>query len=405
MDTLVLKKGEERRIRAGHLWVFSNEVDVRSSPLKNFEPGSCATLTDCRGKALGTVYVNPASLIAARLFSREAGAALDAALLEKRLSAALALRESLFERPFYRLVHAEGDLLPGLVIDRYDSIFSIQITTAGMERVKPELCRVMEKMFPASQLVFRNDAQSRTLENLPENLDFYPPDSNFPTELTVEENGLAYSVPSLDGQKTGWFYDQRLNRRMARELAAGLRRVNQSPVRVLDAFCYAGGFGVAAAAGGAQEITFLDASRQALDYAVNNLAQGGFPHAPAARCLEGDALNLLNGLLEAGESFGLVSMDPPAFIKRKKDEEAGLAAYYRVNELGLALVQPGGFYISSSCSHHLELDALRRIIQRAASRLRRSVQLLAVGRQGPDHPAHPAMPETEYLKTLVFRIA
>lgn len=400
---LVLKKGEERRIRAGHLWVFSNEVDTRTTPLKAFEPGSCANLKDARGNTLGTVYVNPASLIAARLISRKPNTPLNTNLLRERLETALSLRESLFEQPFYRLVHAEGDFLPGLVIDRYGDIFSCQITTAGMERIKPDLCGVIREMFPTARMIFRNDTASRALENLPDHLDFYPEQGDIPEEISVEENNLLYTAPSLHGQKTGWFYDQRLNRGMMRRLTASLSRRGNA-VRMLDAFSYAGGFGVAAAAGGATDITFLDTSRQALDYAGKNLALNNFSHSPKAHCLEGDALNLLAQLANEGEKFDVVSIDPPAFIKRKKDEEAGLAAYYRVNELGLALVRPGGFFVSSSCSHHLDLEALRRIVQRAAARLRRNSQVLALGRQGPDHPAHPAMPETEYLKTLALRV-
>ena len=403
MDSLILKKGEERRIKAGHLWVFSNEVDVAASSLKGFEPGACAVLTDWRGRSLGTVYVNPASLIAARLISRRPGVQLDLPLFRERLRAALNLRESLFEHPFYRLVHAEGDFLPGLVIDRYGDNFVIQITTAGMERAKAGLCAALLELFPAAQVVFRNDAASRTLEYLPGDLDFYPAPGQFPARLELEENGLRYTVSGTDGQKTGWFYDQRENRSLTRKLAAGLARCGQSRLRVLDAFCYAGGFGVAAASGGAAEVTFLDASRQALDFAMHNLEQNRLPHAPVARCLEGDALTELAHLAGNGESFDLVCLDPPAFIKRKKDEEAGLAAYYRANELGLSLVRPGGFYVSSSCSQHLEAGSLRRILQRAAARLQRPIQILATGRQGPDHPTHPAMPETEYLKTFFLR--
>ncbi len=405
MKELILKKGEERRIRAGHLWVFSNEVDTSKTPLKGLEPGEFVNIADSRGNPLGTAYANPASLIAARMVSPKRDAPFDAEQLEQRIKNALSLRETLFDHPCYRLVHAEGDYLPGLVIDRYASDFAAQITTAGMERLKPAICEVMEKIFPGLNIVFRNDTQSRALENLPQETSVFQPDPArpLPEEFSLIENGLKYSAASLNGQKTGWFYDQRPNRKFAFELARGLARENRA-LRMLDAFSYAGGFGVAAAAGGAKEIFFLDASAPALKLAAENLSRNEFAHEPEGRLIEGDALALLADMKNEGEKFGLVSVDPPAFIKRKKDEEAGLAAYFRTNELALGLVEPGGYLISSSCSQHLPADSLRRIIQRAASRVSRSIQILAEGRQGPDHPGHPAMPETEYLKAFIIRV-
>jgi len=405
MTELILKKGEERRIRAGHLWVFSNEIDTRQTPLKGLEPGQFVNLVDSRGKNLGTAYANPASLIAARLVSPKPNTPLDAHLLKLRLQTALNLRQTLFEDPFYRLAHAEGDYLPGLVIDRYDNDFAVQITTAGMEGLKGLICEVMAGLFPGLNIIFRNDTSARILENLSQDVDSFQagPGSNLPAEFKLLENGLQYSVSAQSGQKTGWFYDQRNSRESAFELARGLSRQNDN-VRMLDAFSYAGGFGVAAAAGGAKEICFLDASRPALEFAEKNLAQNDFPHSPQGRFVEGDALNLLAGMKEAGERFDLVSVDPPAFIKRKKDEEAGLAAYFRTNELALALLEQDGYLISSSCSQHLPLDSLRKIIQRAASRSGKNIQIVGEGRQGLDHPAHPAMPETEYLKTFIVRV-
>ena len=405
MKTLALKKNEDRRIRAGHLWVFSNEVDIAKTPLKSFAPGEFVNLQNSRGQNLGTGYVNPASLIAARLVSPRENTPLNASLLQTRLQNALYLRQTLFEKPYYRLVHAEGDLLPGLVIDRYGSTFVVQITTAGMENLKETLCEVMSELFPGLTLIFRNDTQSRALENLNQEIDNTTSalQASLPASLNLEENGLAYTVPSQTGQKTGWFYDQRDNRKIAMHIALGLSKENNK-VKVLDAFCYAGGFGVAAAAGGAKEITFLDASETALELAAHNMQQNKFEHTPTFKCIQSDALNALESIAETSTKFNLVCLDPPAFIKRKKDEEAGLAAYYRANELGLALVEEGGFFITSSCSQHLEREALRRILVKIAARRKLGIQIIAQGRQGADHPVHPAMPETEYLKTLFIRL-
>lgn len=399
MENIVLKKGEERRIKAGHLWVFSNEIDPRESPLKQFEPGQFVNVVDFRGQTLGSAYVNPATLIAARLISRQKNTTLDYNLLRERLLSALALRENLFEHPYYRLVHAEGDFLPGLVIDRYNNDFAVQITTAGMEGIKNTFCEVMKDLFPNLNLVFRNDTSSRVLEKLdPETTTYSSPTaSKLDASFHLRENDLLFEVPSLEGQKTGWFYDQRRNRRFAADLTAKLNHP-----KVLDAFCYAGGFGIACASAGASAVTFIDSSSTALAMVAANLKLNNLPH-DIADYLQQEGLTAMEELKKSGRKFDLVCLDPPAFIKRKKDEEAGLTAYYKANELALDLLEPGGFLITSSCSQHLERDALRRILSGISGRKHLPIQIIGEGQQGPDHPVHPAMPETNYLKTFFVR--
>ena len=283
-----------------------------------------------------------------------------------------------------------------------------------MQGVKQILAEVMAELFPSLNLVFRNDTQSRALENLSLEADEFSAERTpgaelastpaaTPSSMTVEENGLFYTVPSQTGQKSGWFYDQRDNRKLTMSIAAGLAQNNKN-LKVLDAFCYAGGFGVAAAAAGAKEITFLDSSESALEFAARNLEQNKFAHNPSFTGIQNDALNALEALREAGNKFNIVCLDPPAFIKRKKDEEAGLAAYYRANELGLSLVEEGGYFITSSCSQHLERESLRRILVKIAARRKLNIQIIGQGRQGADHPVHPAMPETEYLKSFFVRL-
>lgn len=394
MRTLFLKKHEDRRIRAGHLWVFSNEVDVRRSPLTDFTPGEAAGLRDAEGRALGTAYVNPASLIAARVVSRRPDEALDADLLRRRLADALALRERLFDAPFYRLCHGEGDFLPGLVADRYGDILCVQLTTAGMDARRDDLLEILRELCRPSAVLFRNDAPARALEGLALGVEAVGP---VPDEIAVCENGARCFVPLAEGQKTGWFYDQRLNRRHAAGLVTG------KECRVLDAFCYAGGFGVAAARAGAASVTFLDASSQALSFAARNLRS----NAPDCEyeTVPGDALETLKRLADEGRRFDLVCLDPPAFIKRRKDAAQGLAAYRRVNDLGLRLVADGGMMITCSCSHHLAADDLRRLIASQAAKRGCAVRLLRQGGQGPDHPVHPAMPETAYLKTFTLQVS
>ena len=393
METVFLKKGEDRRLRAGHLWVFSNEIDVKRSPLVSFTPGESVLVADCGGRILGTGYVNPASLIAVRMISRRAEETLDADLLRRRLSDALALRERIFQRPFYRLCHGEGDFLPGLVADRHGDHVVCQITTAGMDVHTEELVSVLDELLHPASILLDNDVASRDLEGLERFQRSALGEA--PEELQIEENGLTYVLPLKGGQKTGWFYDQRVNR------AALAPFVQSLPgCHVLDAFCYAGGFGALAAKHGAGRVSFLDASAQALSYARKNGEAAG----AEVETLQGDALTLLADLRREGRTFDMVCLDPPAFIKRRKDARQGLEAYARVNELGLDLVRSGGMLMTCSCSHHLEADALRAIVTRAAAKRRRNARLLFQGFQGPDHPIHPAMPETAYLKAFLFHL-
>lgn len=395
MRTLFLKKHEDRRIRAGHLWVFSNEVDVRRSPLTEFAPGEAAELRDAEGRALGAVYVNPASLIAARVVSRRPDEALDTDLIRRRLADALALRERLFAAPFYRLCHGEGDFLPGLVVDRYDDILCVQLTAAGMDARRDDVLEVLRELCRPAGVLLRNDTPARTLEGLALGVEAVGP---VPDEIEVLENGARYLVPLAEGQKTGWFYDQRLNRRELARYACD--------ADVLDIFCYAGGFGVTAAAAGAKSVTFLDASPQALALARENAAVNvpGLAEKGAVETICGDAFHQLNELYEAGRRFSLISLDPPAFIKRRKDAAQGLAAYRKINALALRLLTPGGVLASSSCSHHLPAEALRGCVAQAAARRGLHARLLFTGGQGPDHPVHAAMPETAYLKCFIAQV-
>ena len=277
------------------------------------------------------------------------------------------------------------------MLDRYGDVFSAQITTAGMEAQKDALLEVLGELFSPKAVLLRNDVSVRTMENLP--LLVETGMGTVPDEIEVRESGAAFTVSLAEGQKTGWFYDQRPNRVEAAKYAKGKT--------VLDAFCYAGAFGVMAARNGAAGVTFLDASRQALDMASRNLAaNAGCP----GETLPGDALDTLASLRDGGRKFGVVCVDPPAFIKRKKDAEQGLNAYRRVNDLGLQLVENGGILTSCSCSHHLEAEALRRLIAQCAAKRGLNTQLLYQGVQGPDHPVHPSMPETAYLKVFILRV-
>ncbi|CAN8142804.1 23S rRNA (cytosine1962-C5)-methyltransferase [uncultured Thiomicrorhabdus sp.] len=392
LASLRLKKNEERRIKQGHLWVFSNEVDTSATPLKEFEPGQPVIIEANNGKPLGMGYVNPKTLICARILSRSAKLDFNIKFLKKRFQAAQALRELSFDKPYYRLVFAEADGLPGLVIDRFGDVFSVQISTAGMERVKDEILQVLENLYHPQAIVLKNNLKSRELEGL----DLYEEViGELPEQLLIEENGTQFAIPVEEGQKTGWFYDHRQSRARLQEWVKGKR--------VLDVFSYLGGWGVAAANAGAEEVTCVDASELALDGVDSNAALNGV--ADKLVTIQGNAFDVLNALKLEVQKYDVVIVDPPAFIKRKKDFKQGFEAYKRINQLAMRVLEKDGILVSASCSHHLTRDQLLQAVQSAGRHIDRQVQLFDQGHQGPDHPVHPAISETEYIKTLFFKVS
>jgi 23S rRNA (cytosine1962-C5)-methyltransferase len=391
LASLCLKKNEERRIRAGHLWVYSNEVDITATPLKSFEAGQQVQLLAHNGKNLGNAYVNPNSLICARLVSRDPQYVLDRSLLVHRLKVALSLRERLFDKPYYRLVYGETDQLPGLVIDRYNDICVVQITTAGMEAVKEQVLEALNKVVHPAGIVLRADSSVRKLEGLDSYQEVI---GDVPEQVTLEEHGLSFSVSLQQGQKTGWFFDQRMNRARLANYVSGKR--------VLDVFSYVGAWGLQAAAAGASEVLCVDASGSAIDRIQANAGINNLTDAVAT--LQGDALEVLARLRVNQEKFDVVVLDPPAFIKRKKDAKAGEQAYHRLNQLGMQVLCKDGILVTASCSQHLSESQFRKILLQSSRHLDRSLQILERGHQGPDHPVHPAIPETDYLKALFCRV-
>lgn len=388
---LRLKKNEERRLRAGHLWVYSNEVDTARTPLTAFAPGQPVLIEAANGKALGNGYVNPHSLICARLVSRDPTHALGRSLLVHRLNVALALRERLYAQPYYRLVHGEGDALPGLVVDRYGDVLVVQFTTAGMEQARDAVLDALHKVCKPAGVLLRNDSPIRALEGLHNYVEVI---GAVPDQIELDENGTRFRVSVQAGQKTGWFYDQRENRaRLARYVR---------DMRVLDLFSYVGGWGVQAACAGAREVVCVDASQDALAQVAVNAELNGVQGRVHTR--KGDAFDVLRELREAREHFDVVVLDPPAFIKRKKDVKAGIEAYQRINQQAMQVLARDGILVSASCSYHLEAETLQQTVLAAARHIDRSVQILERGRQGADHPVHAAIPETEYLKALYCRI-
>ncbi|MDX1823995.1 MAG: class I SAM-dependent rRNA methyltransferase [Thiohalomonadales bacterium] len=390
--SLRLKKHEDRRLRTGHAWVYSNEVDVKQTPLADFEPGDVVQIQDARGKTLGMAYVNPATLICARLYSRRLNQPLDQAFFIKRLRQALALRELVFSRPFYRLVYGESDGLPGLVVDRFDSVLVVQITTAGMEQIRDSIVDALETVLQPAVILLRNDSPARELEGLASYTETVL--GHLPERVDLEENGTRFQAPLAGGQKTGWYYDHRLNRQRLQAYVKNRQ--------VLDVFSYIGAWGVQALQAGANRVTCVDGSETFLRIAQDNAALNG--HADALTTLTGDAFEILKELREQGEHYDVVVLDPPAFIKRRKDIKKGSVAYQRINQLAMQLLHPGGLLVSASCSWHFRRSELLESMRKAAAISGQSLQIMEQGHQGPDHPVHPAMRETDYLKAYFARV-
>lgn len=399
LPELWLRRGEDQRLRAGHLWVFSNEIDTARTPLTAFAPGEQVALCNDRGQFQAVAYVNPATLIAARILTRE-HLRFDALALQRRLQTALALRTKLYPAPYYRAVFGESDGLPGLVLDRFADLIVGQIATAGMERLKGELEQAIRQVFSPKTLLWKNDAGSRAVEGLPEYVELAfgeaPRDVEV-IETLADGREVRCQTPLGAGQKTGWFYDQAFNRSL-------LARFMPREASVLDVCCYAGGWAATAAMLGARQVECVDSSATALASAGTNVERNARVTGLQAVCHRGDAFDELARLAAEGRRFDVVVIDPPAFIKRRKDTPQGVAAYRKLNQLALRLLVDDGLLISCSCSHHLSAEALQGAIQAAARQTGRMVQILHQAGQAPDHPLHPAIPETRYLKSFFCRV-
>jgi 23S rRNA (cytosine1962-C5)-methyltransferase len=392
VPVLRLKRGEERRLRSGHLWIYSNEVDTAATPLKTLTPGGEVVVEDSRGKPLGRAYANPHSLICARLFARDPNQSLDRAFLEKQIARAVNLREMLFEGGCYRAVFGDGDGLSGLVIDRFNDTFVIQSGTAGMDAVLDDIAAALDHLYKPKNIVVKSESAVREQEGLGPMVQALK--GELPAEVLLSENGVDYYAPLEEGQKTGWFYDHRAARRRILPLVAG--------ARVLDVFSYCGAWGVLAAARGASSVTCVDSSARAIEFVQRNAELNGVADRMTTLAMEANAA--MKELILQGQRFDVVVIDPPAFIKRKKDFKNGLAGYHAINELAMRLVEPGGILVSASCSMHLTRDQLMDVVRSSGRHIDRFVQVFATEGQAEDHPIHPAIPETEYLKSIFARV-
>jgi 23S rRNA (cytosine1962-C5)-methyltransferase len=390
---IYLKKNEDKRLRKGHLWVFSNEIDTRRSPLEQFSAGDLVQVKSDDGKIIGTAYVNPQTLICARLLSRKPNLKCGVNFFKERLTDALALREKLFDKPYYRLVFGESDGLPGLVIDRFGPVLSVQITTAGIEQRKEALLAALVELLNPDAIILKNDNSQRQLEGL--GLESEIAYGQLPARLIIEENGAQFKIDILDGQKTGWFYDHR----SSRALLASISK-NQ---RILDLFSYTGAWGIPAAMAGASEVTCVDASEGALTLAKENALLNQVDDK--MRFELSDVFEFLKQVRLENRLYDIIVLDPPALIKRKKDFKQGYEAYRRLNHLALQVLSRNGILVSASCSFHLSRENLHEILRSSGRHIDRHLVFFASLGQGPDHPIDPASPETEYLKTFFCSVS
>ena len=385
-----LLPGHDRRLRAGHPWAFSNELVLRPEH-RGWSPGAPVRIEGDGGWRYGTFLFNPHSLIAARHVSRDPAASVDAAFVAARLADAAALRARLGLGAHHRLVHAEADGLPGLIVDRYGDVAVVQANTAGMDRLLPEITEGLLALHPWRGIVARNDAAVRAYEGLPQEVHLLHGDAE---GAEAVEGGVRFPVDPLGGQKTGFFHDQRPNRDLVASLAAG--------ASVLDVFCHTGAFGLRALAAGAASALFVDSSAPTLEAAHRAAELNGLLDRADFR--RGDAFETMEALAGEGRQFDIVVCDPPAFAKSRKDADAGLRAYQRMARLAAPLVVSGGLLFCASCSHHAPLDRFAAALAAGLHRARRDGRILHTGGAGADHPVHPHLPESGYLKVQLIQL-
>ncbi|MFS8582466.1 MAG: class I SAM-dependent rRNA methyltransferase [Limnochordales bacterium] len=385
-----MKPGHERRLRAGHLWIYQGNVDEVDGEAA---PGDVVDVRSAAGDFLGRGYYNPRSQIAIRLLAREPEE-IDYAFFVERIRRARAWRERWMpEATAFRLVYSEGDLLPGLIVDRYEDVLVAQFLTLGMDVRRDMIVQALREVEAPAAIYERSDVPSRRYEGLEERTGLLwgklPPQP-----MVMRENGLSFEIDVTTGQKTGYFLDQKENRRSLAPLVSG--------ARVLDVFCHNGTFALHALRYGAQEVVGVDSSAQAVELARRNAELNGF--AEAARFVEANAFDFLRELDRTGERFDAVVLDPPAFAKSKAHFESARRGYKEINLRGIKILEPGGFLVTCSCSHHMPEDEFYRLILEAAADARRALRLVERRGQAKDHPVLAGVPETAYLKCFVFQV-
>jgi 23S rRNA (cytosine1962-C5)-methyltransferase len=386
-----MRHGTDKRVAGGHPWAYSNEIEMTEA-VKALPAGELVTLVKHDGRTLGAAMFNPHSLIAARLLSRDPTAEINPRFFERRLQRALKLRERLVGVPYYRLIHAEADGLPGVVIDRFGDVVVAEVNSAGMDRLSDALATAIDTVLKPQTILVRGEGSARQMEGL-------VPMSRFAKGLlegpiALEENGVKFLADPAGGQKTGWFYDQRENRALMAKFAKG--------GTFLDCYSYTGGFGVQAAAAGATQVLAIDRSETALDLLKRAAQLNGVDNRVTVERAE--AFEALEQLIANKKRFDIVCADPPAFVKSRKDLNVGSKAYRKLARLAAQVVEPGGFLFIASCSHNMPAADFATQVSRGIHEGGRSAKQLYATGAAPDHPVHPFLPESAYLKALILQV-
>ncbi len=389
MQTIRLKKNEEKRILAGHLWIFSNEIEDFPS---HIEPGAIVDAEDYRGSFIGRGYFNPRSLISVRILTREKEE-IDTAFFKKKIQFAYGYRKEIFpSEKSYRIVYSEGDFLPGLIIDKYDNSLVIQSLTAGIEKQLDIISNVLKEIFNPEVIIARNDVSIRELEGLkPEIRTLY---GKLPDNLIIERNGIKFSVDIISGQKTGFFFDQCENYLKLKDIVT-----NKD---VLDGFCYIGGWSLHAARYGAKSVIGIDSSEKAISLAKENASINGFADKCSFEAAE--VFDRLRGLNKEGKKFDIIILDPPAFVKSRARIRQAIKGYKEINLQAMKLLKQGGYLITCSCSHHLSQEIFLDLLNDAASDAKKTARLIEVRTQARDHPILLSVKETGYLKCVILQM-
>ncbi len=384
---LVLRKNGDKRIRKGHLWIFSNEI--QSPSVSEIEPGSIHEVSDHKGEFLGIAYANPRALIAARMLSRSR-VSIDEEFFRSKILKCIEHRQKyLPDRNSYRVIFSEADELPGIIVDKYEDYLVVQSLTYGIELQLELIINLLVEMLRPKGVFLRNDSQSRALEGL--EIETKEGFGEVPERTQIESRNLKFIVDLKSGQKTGAFLDQEQNRGL-------MHRYGFKGSSVLDLFSYTGGWGLHAAAAGSDHVVAVDSSQPALDIAKENAELNGL--ADRFTTVKD---NVINYLKRTKDTFDLVILDPPAFVKNRAGFKEGLKGYIDVNRRAMLRLKPGGVLVTCSCSHHMDPVSFEEMIGISAVQSGRRFRLLEKAGQGPDHPTLLAMPETLYLKVMVLQ--
>ena len=396
MDNAVitLKKGEGRTLKAGGMWVYDNEIaSIRGS----YENGDIVRVEDFDGYPMGKGFINDNSVIRIRMMTRDADAVIDEHFLRERLQRAWDYRKAVIDTGSCRIVFGEADYLPGLVIDKYEDVLVIQVSALGMDRMKEQVVPLITDILEQDGMHIRgiyerSDGKYRDLEGMERINDFIG--DRFDTKVPIAENNVKYYVDVKEGQKTGFFLDQKINRLAVQKISRGRE--------VLDCFTHTGSFALNAAYGGAAQVTGVDASETAIEQARENARLNGF--GDSVRFARADVLDLLPMLAQQGKEYDLVILDPPAFTKSRKSVKKAIKGYREINMKGMKIVKNGGFLATCSCSHFMTNDLFMQMLSQAASSVHKRLKQVEFNTQAPDHPILWGMDETNYLKFYIFQV-